>query len=96
MAQQPAKRTRISIDVAPELRRRLQLAAARSNLTVRRYVLEAIGERLQADLGDEARQRTQGMSNFMRGDVFVFHDSSSSSALASFRSAVSNPSVNQP
>ena len=47
------KRPRISIDVQPELRRRLRLAAAKRDLTVRQYVLEAIEEQLQQDLGDD-------------------------------------------
>ena len=47
------KRPRISIDVEPGFRRRLRLAAAKRDLTVRRYILEAIEERLQEDLGDE-------------------------------------------
>lgn len=46
------KRPRISIDVLPEVRRRLRLAAAKRDLTVRQYVLEAIEERLREDLGD--------------------------------------------
>jgi uncharacterized protein (DUF1778 family) len=44
------KRPRISIDLAPEMRRRLRLAAARRDLTVRQYVLEALEERLDEDL----------------------------------------------
>ena len=48
-----SKRPRISIDVQPEVRRRLRLAAAKRGLTVRRYALEAIEERLREDLGDE-------------------------------------------
>lgn len=48
-----AKRPRISIDVKPVVRRRLRLAAAKRDLTVRQYVLEAIEERLREDLGDE-------------------------------------------
>ena len=48
-----AKRPRISIDVQPELRRRLRMAAAKHDRTVRQYVLEAIEERLREDLGDE-------------------------------------------
>ena len=51
-----AKRPRISVDVAPEVRRRLRLAAARRDVTVRQYVLEAIEERLREDLGDEGRE----------------------------------------
>ena len=48
------KRPRISLDVAPKLRRQLRLAAAKRDLTIRRYVLEAIEERLREDLGEEA------------------------------------------
>ncbi len=47
------KRPRISVDVLPEVRRRLRLAAAKHDLTVRQYVLEAIEERLREDLGEE-------------------------------------------
>lgn len=39
--------------MVPEVRRRLRLAAAKRDLTVRQYVLEAIEERLHQDLGDE-------------------------------------------
>ena len=49
--QSQAKRPRISIDVSPEVRRRLRLAAAKRDLTVRQYVLEALEERLGEDLG---------------------------------------------
>ena len=48
-----AKRPRISVDVLPQLRRRLRLAAARRDLTVQQYILETIEARLQQDLGDE-------------------------------------------
>ena len=48
------KRPRISVDVLPEVRRRLRLAAAKQDVTVRQYVLEAIEERLREDLGDDS------------------------------------------
>lgn len=51
--QSSAKRPRISIDVEPVLRRRLRLAAAKRDLTIRQYVLDAIERRLREDLGDE-------------------------------------------
>jgi uncharacterized protein (DUF1778 family) len=44
------KRNRLSLDVTPQLRRRLRLAAARRDLTLRQYVLDAIEERLGAEL----------------------------------------------
>jgi hypothetical protein len=47
------KRLRISIDVAAQTHRRLRLAAAKRDLTIRQYVLEALEERLQEDLGPE-------------------------------------------
>ena len=46
----PAQRPRISIDIKPEVRQRLRLAAARRDITVRQYVLEAIEERLSQDV----------------------------------------------
>ncbi len=49
-----AKRPRISINVLPEMRRRLRLAAAKRDVTVREYALEAIEKRLREDLGDES------------------------------------------
>ena len=47
------KRPRISIDVVPATRRRLRLAAAKRDLTVRQYVLQVLEERLREDLGAE-------------------------------------------
>lgn len=47
------KRPRISVDVLPEVRRRLRLAAAKRDLTIRQYVLTAIEERLREDLADD-------------------------------------------
>jgi hypothetical protein len=51
-----AKRPRISVDVLPHVRQRLRLAAARRDVTVRQYVLDAIEDRLREDLGDEDEQ----------------------------------------
>jgi hypothetical protein len=47
------KRPRISIDVHPQIRCRLRLAPAKRNLTIRRYMLAAIEERLREDLRDD-------------------------------------------
>ena len=52
--QPTAKRPRISVDVSPEVRRRLRLAAAKRDLTIRQYVLEAIEEQLREDLGEDS------------------------------------------
>jgi hypothetical protein len=50
------KRPRISVDVSPTLRRRLRLAAAQRDLTVRQYLVEAIEERLREDLRGEGEE----------------------------------------
>lgn len=47
------KRPRLSVDVSPALRRRLRLAAAQRDLTVRQYLVHAIEERLREDLRGE-------------------------------------------
>lgn len=44
------KRTRLTIDVPPEVKRRLRLAAARHDISMRQYVLEVLEERLTEDL----------------------------------------------
>ena len=54
--QSSAKRPRVSVDVVPDVRRRLRLAAARHDVTVQQYVLEAIEERLRDDLGNEGEE----------------------------------------
>jgi len=48
-----AKRPRISLDVDPEVRRRIRLAAAKQDVSVRQYIMDALQERLQEDLGEE-------------------------------------------
>ena len=47
-----AKRPRISIDIDPEMRRRIRVAAAKKDILVSQYVLEAVKERLSQDLGE--------------------------------------------
>ncbi len=53
-----SKRPRISVDVSPELRKRLRLAAARRDTSVGHYVVVAIEERLATDLADELESAT--------------------------------------
>ena len=48
-------RPRITIDVEPEIRHRIRLAAARRDQTVRQYVLDALEDRLRLDLPAENR-----------------------------------------
>ena len=43
-------RARLSIDVSREARRRIRLAAARRDQSIRQYVWEAVETRLQEDL----------------------------------------------
>ncbi len=50
------KRPRISLDVAPALRRRVRLAAARRDVSIRQYLLDALQERLREDLGEDGAE----------------------------------------
>ena len=53
-----ARRARLSIDVPQETRRRIRLAAARRDQSMRQYVSEAIEARLHGDLGDDSPDDT--------------------------------------
>ena len=46
------RRARLSIDVPRETRRRIHMAAARRDQSIRQYVWEAVEARLKEDLGD--------------------------------------------
>lgn len=52
-----AKRPRISLDVAPAVCRRIRLAAAKREVSIRQqYLLDAIRDRLRVDLGDDGEE----------------------------------------
>lgn len=53
MGSSSAKRPRVSIDVQADTRRRLRLAAAKRDMSVARYILEAVESRLLEDLGED-------------------------------------------
>ncbi len=48
-----AQRARLSIDVPRDVRRRIRLAAARRDQSIRQYVCEAVEARLQDDLAED-------------------------------------------
>lgn len=50
------KRTRLTIDIPPEAKRRLRLAAARRDLSIRQYVLKVIEEQMTRDLAGLAEE----------------------------------------
>ena len=53
MATTHERRARLSIDVPKEGRRRIRLAAAKRDLSIRDYVWQAVEARLKRDLADE-------------------------------------------
>ena len=53
-----ARRARLSIDVPHETRRRIRLAAARRDQSIRQYVSEAIEARLRSDLANDSPDDT--------------------------------------
>lgn len=57
--QRAKKRTRIMIDVSPELRRRIKLAAAREDVTIREYLERIIDKAVPTTVQDQDEE-TQG------------------------------------
>jgi len=53
MATTQSRRARLSIDVPREVRRRIHIAAAKRDQSIRDYVWEAVEARLKRDLADE-------------------------------------------
>ena len=53
MTTRQQRRSRLSIDVTREARRRIHIAAAKRDQSIRDYVWEAVEARLQHDLADE-------------------------------------------
>jgi hypothetical protein len=53
MKRSAVRRARLSIDVSPEVRRRVRIAASRADVSIRDYVVAALQKRLKDDLGDE-------------------------------------------
>lgn len=51
------RRVRLSIDVPREARRRIHIAAATRDQSIREYVWEAVEARLRQDVGDEPGAR---------------------------------------
>ena len=56
------RRARLSIDVSAAIRRRVRLAAARRDQSIRDYVVDALTERLRDDLGDERLDETGALT----------------------------------
>jgi uncharacterized protein (DUF1778 family) len=56
--QNTAKRPRISLDVDPEIRRQIRLAAAKRDVSVRQYITDALREQLREDLGEYEERLT--------------------------------------
>ena len=54
MAVTPERRDRLSIDVPREARRRIHIAAAKRDQSIRDYVWEAVEARLKEDLVNDA------------------------------------------
>ena len=53
MATTPERRARLSIDVPRDVRRRIHIAAAKRDQSIRDYVWQAVEARLKRDLADE-------------------------------------------
>jgi uncharacterized protein (DUF1778 family) len=56
--QSAAKRPRISVDVDPDVRRRIRLAAAKRDVSVRQYIIDALEQQLREDLGEYEERLT--------------------------------------
>jgi hypothetical protein len=62
MATPPDRRARLSIDVSTGTRRRIRLAAAKRDQSIRDYVIGALQERLREDLGGDDTSESETLT----------------------------------
>ncbi|MEY4636010.1 MAG: hypothetical protein RJA55_1808 [Acidobacteriota bacterium] len=62
MALRPDRRARLSIDVSTTTRRRIRLAAAKRDQSIRDYVVGALQERLREDLGGDDTSESETLT----------------------------------
>ncbi len=62
---QTAKRSRITIDISPELRRRIKLAAIENDLSISEYVGQILEEAVPDEVSTTQRQRHQIPDDFL-------------------------------
>ena len=62
MASTDERRARLSIDVSTTTRRRVRLAAAKRDQSIRDYVVGALQERLREDLGDDETSESAALN----------------------------------
>jgi hypothetical protein len=63
-----APRSRLSVDIPQQLKRRLRIAAAHYDLSLRQYVIDALEERLSRDIASEALEPEGTMSLTTQSD----------------------------
>ena len=66
----PGGRTRVSVDLSPQTRRRLRMAAARRDVSVGRYVLEAIEDRLREEMASDGLLTLSGETDPVLADLW--------------------------
>jgi len=62
MADTAERRARLSIDDSAATRRRVRLAAARRDQSIRDYVVDALTERLREGLGDQELEQASALT----------------------------------
>ena len=77
---QESQQARLSIDVSREARRRIRLAAARRDQSIRQYVWEAVEARLREDLAEDASAELLALSGSADPVLAELWDNSSDAA----------------
>jgi len=59
----PAKRPRLMIDISPELRRRIKIAAAKKDLSIREYVEDILDQAVPSEDSDTKKRQPHSVSH---------------------------------
>jgi hypothetical protein len=70
----PGKRPRLMIDISPELRRRIKIAAARQDLSIREYVEDILDQAVPSQKRERGQLNSAAIEDLLKTREEILHE----------------------
>ena len=70
----PGKRPRLIIDISPELRRRIKIAAAQKDLSIREYVEDILDKAVPSEKRERGRLNSEAIEDLLKTREEILHE----------------------
>ena len=70
----PGKRPRLMIDISPELRRRIKIAAAQKDLSIREYVEDILDHAVPSEKRERGRLNSAAIEDLLETREEILHE----------------------